>query len=43
MSTAKAEVEGMLRILPDDATLEDIQYHLFRPGSMPSLTRNRLT
>lgn len=29
MSTAKAEVEGLLRTLPDDATLEDIQYHLY--------------
>jgi hypothetical protein len=29
MSTAKAEVEDLLRTLPDDATLEDIQYHLY--------------
>jgi hypothetical protein len=29
MSTAKAEVEGLLKTLPDDATLEDIQYHLY--------------
>ena len=29
MSTAKAEVEGLLRALPDGATLEDIQYHLY--------------
>ncbi|MCG6940674.1 MAG: hypothetical protein LJE69_05425 [Thiohalocapsa sp.] len=29
MSTAKAEVEGLLRTLPDDASLEDIQYHLY--------------
>ena len=29
MSTAKAEVESLLRALPDDAALEDIQYHLY--------------
>lgn len=29
MITAKAEVEDLLRALPDDATLEDIQYHLY--------------
>ena len=29
MSTAKADVEGLLKTLPDDATLEDIQYHLY--------------
>ncbi|NBC46800.1 MAG: hypothetical protein GVY22_02170 [Gammaproteobacteria bacterium] len=29
MSTAKAEVESLLRTLPDSATLEDIQYHLY--------------
>ena len=29
MSTAKAEVERLLRTLPDDATLEDIQYPLY--------------
>lgn len=29
MSTAKDEVETMLRRLPDDASLEDIQYHLY--------------
>lgn len=28
MGTATVEVEGMLRALPDDVTLEDIQYHL---------------
>ena len=29
MSTAKAEVASMLETLPDDASLEDIQYHLY--------------
>ena len=29
MSTAKAEVASMLATLPDDASLEDIQYHLY--------------
>lgn len=29
MSTAKQEVESMLRGLPDDCSLEDIQYHLY--------------
>jgi hypothetical protein len=29
MSTAKTAVESMLRTLPDDCTLEDIQYHLY--------------
>ena len=29
MSTAKAEVTSMLATLPDDASLEDIQYHLY--------------
>ncbi len=29
MSTAKQEVETMLRKLPDDCSLEDIQYHLY--------------
>jgi hypothetical protein len=28
MSSAKNEVESLLRKLPDDCTLEDIQYHL---------------
>lgn len=27
--TAKQEVEQLLAKLPDDATLEDIQYHLY--------------
>ena len=29
MSTAKSEVTSMLETLPDDASLEDIQYHLY--------------
>lgn len=29
METAKAEVAAMLAALPDDSSLEDIQYHLF--------------
>lgn len=29
MATAKQEVEAMLHQLPDDCSLEDIQYHLY--------------
>ena len=29
MSTAKSEVASMLENLPDDSSLEDIQYHLY--------------
>jgi hypothetical protein len=29
MSTAKEEVEALLSKLPDDCSLEDIQYHLY--------------
>ncbi|MFH1116436.1 MAG: hypothetical protein V1792_21185 [Pseudomonadota bacterium] len=29
METAKGEVEALLQRLPDDCTLEDIQYHLY--------------
>ncbi len=29
MSTAKEEVESLLSKLPDDCSLEDIQYHLY--------------
>ncbi len=29
MSTAKSEVVSMLETLPDDSSLEDIQYHLY--------------
>ena len=29
MQTAKQEVQELLQTLPDDATLEDIQYHIY--------------
>jgi hypothetical protein len=29
VNAAKTEVESLLRKLPDDCTLEDIQYHLY--------------
>ena len=29
MSSPKAEVSSMLNALPEDASLEDIQYHLY--------------
>lgn len=29
MSTVKAEVTSLLNSLPDDSSLEDIQYHLY--------------
>jgi len=29
MGTAKAEVKSLLKKLPDDCSLEDIQYHLY--------------
>lgn len=29
MTTAKEEVESLLRRLPDNCSLEDIQYHLY--------------
>ena len=29
MSTAKNEVQQLLNALPDDCSLEDIQYHLY--------------
>jgi len=29
MSTAKDEVQSLLEKLPDECTLEDIQYHLY--------------
>ena len=29
MSTAKHEIELLLKKLPDDCSLEDIQYHLY--------------
>lgn len=29
MSTAKEEIKALLDKLPDDCTLEDVQYHLY--------------
>ena len=29
MNTAKDEVQSLLEKLPDDCTLEDVQYHLY--------------
>ncbi len=29
MNTAKDEVKSLLKKLPDDCTLEDVQYHLY--------------
>ena len=29
MNTAKAEVQAMLEALPDETSLEEIQYHLY--------------
>ncbi len=29
MSTVKKEVQSLLRKLPEDCTLEDVQYHLY--------------
>lgn len=29
METAKEQVEEILKTLPDDASLEDIQYHIY--------------
>ena len=29
MNTAKKEVQSLLKKLPDDCTIEDIQYHLY--------------
>ena len=29
MNTAKAKVQAMLKSLPDETSLEDIQYHLY--------------
>ena len=29
MNTVKAEVESLLRKLPDDCSMEDVQYHLY--------------
>ncbi len=29
MNTAKKEIQSLLQKLPDDCTMEDIQYHLY--------------
>ena len=29
MGTAKQEIETLLKTLPEDCTLEDVQYHLY--------------
>ena len=34
MSTAKHDVQSLLAKLPDDCTLEDIQYHLYVAGKV---------
>jgi hypothetical protein len=34
MSTAKEEVEALLSKLPDDCSIEDIQYHLYVIGKV---------
>lgn len=33
MSTAKHEVESLLKKLPDNSSVEDIQYHLYKVRS----------
>jgi hypothetical protein len=48
MSTAKEEVTSMLNNLPDDCSLEDIQYHLYvlekiRRGTDRAETEGTLT
>jgi hypothetical protein len=48
MSTAKEEVEALLSKLPDDCSLEDIQYHLYvinkvRHGLEVADTRGTIT
>ena len=34
MDTAKDEIQSLLRKLPDDCTLEDVQYHLYVLGKI---------
>ena len=34
MNTAKEEIQSLLRKLPDDCTLEDVQYHLYVLGKI---------
>ncbi len=40
MGTAKKEVEALLNNLPDDCSLEDIQYHLYVTLSLCWLRRS---
>ncbi len=37
MKTAKEEARSLIDKLPDDCTLEDIQYHLFQKVPPPTL------
>lgn len=34
MNTAKDDVQSLLQKLPDDCTLEDVQYHLYVLGKI---------
>lgn len=34
MNTAKDEIQSLLEKLPDDCTLEDVQYHLYVLGKI---------
>ncbi len=34
MNTAKDEIQSLLAKLPDDCTLEDVQYHLYVLGKI---------
>lgn len=34
MNTTKDEIESLLQRLPDDCTLEDVQYHLYVLGKI---------
>jgi hypothetical protein len=48
MNTAKSEIESLLRRLPEDCTLEDVQYHLYvvekiRRGVESAETQGSLT
>lgn len=48
MNTTKSEVESLLKRLPDDCTLDDVQYHLYvlekiRRGIERSDTEGTLT
>ena len=48
MKTAKEEVRSLIDKLPDDCTLEDIQYHLYvvekiRRGTQRAETQGTLT